>query len=105
MPLIKSAKKKLRQDKQRQKRNSAQKDFLKEALKKARKDPSAEAIQTAVIATDKAVKNHLIHKNKAARIKSSLVKLLSQGKKEEKPPVKETPAKKKAPKKTTKASK
>lgn len=74
MPLIKSAKKKLRQDKKREKRNKSTKDFLKEVLKKARKNPTEESIRNAVIATDKAVKKRLIHKNKAARIKSSLSK-------------------------------
>lgn len=99
MPLIKSAKKKLRQDKKRQKQNASTKDFLKEVLKKARKDASIEAIRVAVKATDKALKKHLIHKNKAARIKSSLSKLLSglgvkETQKKEIKPVKKLPKKK-----------
>ncbi|HSW96272.1 MAG TPA: 30S ribosomal protein S20 [Candidatus Saccharimonadales bacterium] len=77
MPLIKSAKKKLRQDKKRQKRNKSTKDFLKEVLKKARQNPTVESIRIAVKTTDKAVKKQLIHKNKAARVKSSLSKLIS----------------------------
>jgi small subunit ribosomal protein S20 len=77
MPLIKSAKKKLRQDKKRQKRNKSTKDFLKEVLKKARQNPTVESIRVAVKTTDKAVKKQLIHKNKAARVKSSLSKLIS----------------------------
>ena len=76
MPLIKSAKKKLRQDKKRQKQNKSQKDYLKEVLKSARKEPAVEIIRIAVRATDKAVKKHIIHKNKAARIKSALSKLI-----------------------------
>lgn len=75
MPLIKSAKKKLRQDKKRQKRNKSTKDFLKEVLKNARKNPTIESIRIAFKSTDKSVKKHLIHKNKAARIKSALSKL------------------------------
>ncbi|SRR5258708_319587 len=89
MPLIKSAKKKLRQDKKRQKRNKSTKDFLKEVLKTARKDITPESIRVAVVATDKAVKKGIIHKNKAARIKSALSKIT---KTEEKP--KSTPVKK-----------
>ncbi|HSW87891.1 MAG TPA: 30S ribosomal protein S20 [Candidatus Saccharimonadales bacterium] len=90
MPLIKSAKKKLRQDKKRQKRNKSTKDFLKEVLKKARQNPTVESIRVAVKTTDKAVKKQLIHKNKAARVKSSLSKLISG---EAKPtPVKEKKA-------------
>lgn len=77
MPLIKSAKKKLRQDKKRTKRNKSTKDFLKEVLKNARKDPTTESLRLAVKITDKSVKKNLIHKNKAARIKSALSKLLS----------------------------
>lgn len=77
MPLIKSAKKKLRQDKKRQKRNKSTKDFLKEVLKKARQNPTVESIRLASKTADKAVKKQLIHKNKAARVKSSLAKLLS----------------------------
>ena len=77
MPLIKSAKKKLRQDKKRQKRNRSTKDFLKEVLKAARENPTIESIRVAAKTADKAVKKQLIHKNKAARIKSSLAKLIS----------------------------
>lgn len=82
MPLIKSAKKKLRQDKKRQKRNKSTKDFLKEVLKKARAAVSEENIRLAIKATDKAVKKRIIHKNKGARIKSSLSKLVAGEKKE-----------------------
>ena len=77
MPIIKSAKKKLRQDKKRQKRNRSTKDFLKEVLKQARADASVENIRLAVKATDKAVKKYIIHKNKGARIKSALAKLVT----------------------------
>lgn len=80
MPLIKSAKKKLRQDKKRQKRNKSSKDFLKEVLKNARKNPTVETIRIAVKISDKSVKKHLVHKNKAARIKSALSKLLLEEK-------------------------
>ena len=91
MPLTKSAKKKMRQDKKRQKQNRSTKDFLKETLKKAKKNPTVEAINIAIKSTDKAAKKQIIHKNKAARIKSALSKLMSV---KEKKPVTKTLTKK-----------
>jgi small subunit ribosomal protein S20 len=75
MPVIKSAKKKLRQDIKREKVNDLLRKTLKETIKDARKSKTAEKIRRAVVLTDKAAKKNLIHKNKAARIKSSLSKL------------------------------
>jgi small subunit ribosomal protein S20 len=81
MPAIKSAKKKLRQDKKRQKQNKDVKDAMKLAVKKARTNPSAENLRLAFKSTDKAAKNHIIHENKASRLKSLLSKLLTPPKK------------------------
>lgn len=78
MPVIKSAKKKLKQDKKRQVQNKKLKDGLKVILKKVRLAPTEALIKTATSATDKAAKKNIIHKNKAAHIKSSLSKLLSK---------------------------
>ena len=73
---------------------------MKTAIKKARLNPTAEVISMAVKATDQATKHFIIHKNKAARIKSMLSKLLSGEKKAGiQAPVKK--AKKKIIKKTT----
>lgn len=77
MPVIKSAKKKLRQDKKRTLQNGKQESALKELVKAARKNPTDKTVQSVQKAADKAVKKHLLHKNKAARLKSSLAKLLS----------------------------
>ena len=76
MPVIKSAKKKLKQDRKREKVNKLLRNTLKDALKDARKSKTTDKIISAVKLTDKAVKRNLIHKNKAARIKSSLSKLI-----------------------------
>ncbi|MBI3984373.1 MAG: 30S ribosomal protein S20 [Candidatus Levybacteria bacterium] len=76
MPVIKSAKKKLRKDKIRTQRNSLLKAKFKKAVSQAIKKPSSEAVRKAVQLTDKIAKNKLIHKNKAARIKSRLSKLI-----------------------------
>ena len=100
MPVIKSAKKKLRQDKKRTAANKNIRDLLKELIKKARKEAGEKAIKQAIQAADKAVKNHIIHRNKAARIKSSLSKLLVKSTPKEKKIIKET--KSKTTKKTTK---
>lgn len=78
MPVIKSAKKKLRQDKKRTLRNKSLKNLFRKMLKEAKKTPSEKNIKKAVSAVDKAAKKNIIHKNKAARIKSSLSKLLDK---------------------------
>lgn len=76
MPAIKSAKKKLRQDKKRQERNKQIKDDFKKAVKAAKAKPTLETIRIAVKASDKAAKSGIIHENKASRIKSFLSKFL-----------------------------
>ena len=73
MPVIKSAIKKLRKDRKREKENDARIRSLERAIHQARKSPSK--INAAFSAIDRAVKRNIIHKNKAARIKSSLAKL------------------------------
>ncbi len=78
MPVIKSAKKKLRQDKKRTAQNKKVKDTLKDVIKKAKKSPSEKTVKEAVKIIDKAAKQNIIHKNKAARIKSALSKLLTK---------------------------
>lgn len=83
MPVTKSAKKKLRQDKKRRERNKKLIIFFEKLLKKAKKQPSEKTITAAFSAIDKATKRNIIHKNKAARIKSSLSKLLPKKTKKE----------------------
>lgn len=75
MPIIKSAIKKLRKDRKRTKINRAKKDTLAHAIKKAKKSKSVKDVQIAISLVDKAAKTHLIHTNKAARLKSRLAKL------------------------------
>ncbi len=75
MPLLKHAKKKLRQDKTRTLANKRIKVLYKSLVKAAKEDPTPEALSRASSAIDKAAKNHLMHANKAARMKSSLSKL------------------------------
>lgn len=76
MPVLKHAKKKLRQDKARTIKNKKQREQYKDLIKDAKKSPSEKAVSAAFAAIDKAAKNNLIHKNKAGRLKSSLSKIL-----------------------------
>lgn len=80
MPVIKSAKKKLRKDIRREKANSKVLNKMKKTLKDSRKTPSVKKFSEASKAIDKAAKKNIIHKNKAARLKSRLNKLTSNSK-------------------------
>lgn len=77
MPIIKSAIKKLRKDKKRTILNKAKKENLKALIKKARVNKTPENLRAVFSALDKAAKVNLIHKNKAARLKSRLSKGVS----------------------------
>lgn len=74
MPIIRSAIKKVRKDKLRTIRNKKREITLKALVKKARTSQAAKDLSAAFSALDKAVKVHLIHPNKAARLKSRLSK-------------------------------
>lgn len=76
MPVIKSAIKKLRRDKKVEKVNDAFRATLEKVVKEAEKKPVQKTVDAAFSILDKAVKKQIIHKNKAARIKSKLSKLL-----------------------------
>lgn len=75
MPLIKSAIKKMRKDKERTLRNKKRETTMRKMVKEARRTPDAKNLTSAFSALDKAVKVNLIHKNKASRLKSRLAKL------------------------------
>lgn len=81
MPIIKSAQKKLRKDKVRTVANAKVKKTMRDSVKSADKasregrglsTKKASATQSHI---DKAVKKNLIHKNKAARLKSRVAKV------------------------------
>lgn len=95
MPVIKSAQKKLRQDKKRERANDNFRTLLKSSLKAAKKSPTNKNISGAFKVIDKLAKKHIIHKNKAARLKSSLSKLIQS-------PVKAKPSTKSSAKKSKK---
>lgn len=79
MPIIKSAKKKMRQDKKREARNREKEINLKKLIKNMRKNPNSKLLQEVTSVLDKAVKTNLIHFNKASRLKSRLSKLVVKG--------------------------
>lgn len=83
MPVIKSAKKKLRKDIKREKENLALEIIFKKALKSTKKNPTAKKLAEAFKTIDKATKRNIIHKNKAARLKSKLARLSKSSKKSE----------------------
>lgn len=72
MPVTKQAKKKLRKDLKREKANLSLKTEYKKTLKKTRKNVTTKSLSEASKVLDKAAKKGLIHKNKAARLKSRL---------------------------------
>lgn len=75
MPNIKSAKKRVLVSKARNEANKAAKSTLRTSIRKARAEGAdAEAIKAASVNIDKAAGKGLIHKNKAARLKSQLAK-------------------------------
>lgn len=77
MPILQNAKKALRSSKRKAEVNQRTKSRTKTAVSavKALKTPAA--LSLAFSAIDKAVKSHLVHKNKAARMKSQLSKVVS----------------------------
>lgn len=78
MPITKRAIKKLRHDRVRSVQTDSVRKTLRKLIKAARVSPGKKSLSTAFRALDKAVKNHVIHKNKAARLKSRLSKLLKK---------------------------
>ena len=85
MPNIKSAKKRVRSNGRKEKVNTIITSSMRTAIKKFEKDVKAgnkeeasKSLNTAYQRVDKAMKNGLVHKNKAARVKSRLTKLYNE---------------------------
>lgn len=83
MPIIKSAIKKVRKDKKRTKVNNIYVKAYQTTLKNIRKGgPDVKKLINLFYSQiDKAVKHHVIHKNKALRLKSRASRKLSAKKK------------------------
>ncbi len=78
MPITKRAIKKLRHDRVRAGESDKVRATLRRLVKTARTSPTSKSLASAFGALDKAAKHHIIHKNKAARLKSRLSKLLKK---------------------------
>lgn len=77
MPVTKTAKRALRGSAQKKTFNDSLRTKLDVAMRIARKKPTAGHVQTVFSLSDRAVKKHLIHKNKASRVKSAFSKLIA----------------------------
>jgi small subunit ribosomal protein S20 len=80
MPVTKQAKKKLRKDRKREQKNLKVKSDFKKVLKKTKRNVTNKTLSEASKVLDKAAKKGIIHKNKAARLKSRLSKSGTTGK-------------------------
>lgn len=85
MPVIESAKKRMRTNEKRRMRNMQIKSAMRTAMKKVEKEVESGDVAAAKTAyreaakrLDKAVKSGVIHKNKAARHKSKLAKKINE---------------------------
>lgn len=76
MPVTKTAKRALKGSKRKTLINKKIVSALEIAIRVAKKTKKDKDVSRAASLTDRAQKKHVIHKNKAARIKSSLGKLL-----------------------------
>ncbi|MBI5755222.1 30S ribosomal protein S20 [Candidatus Peregrinibacteria bacterium] len=94
MPIIRSAKKALRQSLKKRERNretlSKMKTYMRKVLdsvKSGSREESEKCLRQAYIVIDKALKKNMIHKNNAARKKSRMARVVAKafsGKKEAK---------------------
>lgn len=99
MPLTRSAIKKLRVDKNRTEQNKKLEDQMDKILRQVLKSKNPKLIIKTISFVDKSVKKNIIHKNKAARIKSRLAKLVKTEKSVQPTAKKSTSPKKKTTKK------
>ncbi len=78
MPITKQAEKKLRHDRKRAVETARSRAGLQKLVKSMRKKPTQKSLTVVFAALDKAAKTHVIHKNKADRLKARLSKLLAK---------------------------
>jgi small subunit ribosomal protein S20 len=100
MPVTKTAKRALRVADRKKTMNTTIIVGLEKAIRTAKKSKTFESIKKVYALADRAVKNDVIHKNKASRIKSSISKLAKPETKKVAP--KKVAAKKTSPKKASK---
>lgn len=78
MPVTKTAKRALRGSTSKKTFNDRARRELEIALRQSKKKASAANVSKASSLADKLAKKNIIHRNKAARIKSALSKLLKK---------------------------
>lgn len=78
MPVTKTAKRALRVSQRKAEVNKKILSNLESLIRTAKKEKSEKSVSAAVSAVDRAAKKNFIHKNKAARLKSQLSKLLKK---------------------------
>lgn len=78
MPLTKRAIKKLRHDRKRTEKREQTEIKLRTLVKNVRKHPTQKTMSQVFSALDKAAKTHIVHPNKASRLKARLAKLLAK---------------------------
>ena len=76
MPLLPHAKKALRASLRKAQYNAVRRSKMRNAIKKFRHTVDENDLKEVFSTIDRALKQHLIHPNKAARLKSRLTKLL-----------------------------
>ena len=77
MPITKSALKALRQSKRKAASNRPIRSRVKTTMDDAKKNMTPESLASAFSAIDKALKKNILHRNKAARLKSKVSKFLA----------------------------
>jgi small subunit ribosomal protein S20 len=78
MPVTYSSKRALRKSLRKAEVNRRVRNQMKSVIKDAKSSKNVEALPKAYQAIDRAAKTHIIHKNKAARLKSQLAKLFTK---------------------------
>ncbi|HBL51856.1 MAG: hypothetical protein A3D24_03015 [Candidatus Blackburnbacteria bacterium RIFCSPHIGHO2_02_FULL_39_13] len=78
MPVLKSAKKAQRQSIYKKSLNERTKKVMRDTIRFFRSNPTLENLKKAQSVVDRAAKKHVIHKNRAARLKKGFAKLASQ---------------------------
>lgn len=77
MPVIENARRALRGSERKRVMNDLTRTKFEVAIRAAKKTKSKQTISEAFSQVDKAAKKNVIHKNRAARIKSRLAKLIA----------------------------
>ncbi len=78
MPVTKTAARALRSSKRKANVNTRRWTNVETLIRLAKKEKSTDSVKKASAALDRATKEHYIHQNKAARLKSSLSKLITK---------------------------